>query len=823
MNILFKVLNRLVTARPYATLAFLLLMTVVLVYGVTLRAPLTEGVASTAFLPVGHPLAEAEDTISENFGGSGETSVSTIIFRGETLTPISLTEMDSLLTEMLEDPVVRPVLAKDIPVISAPYLVGFATGTQEFSSLTQAEIDAAFDVPQIGEGLDAITGQDTDSSPVTVTNLTLIETADGRTGDAARRIHEIALAHEGTLTVSTVSPIVSEDEYTEAAQEGMAPLIMLALLLITGLLLLFTRSVADMLLTLAGLVLAIMWTLGAEGWLGPKGLGFIGPPNALTTLVPVIIISLTVDYAIQTISHYREERREGFTVRDATRIGLGKVAVPLTLAAVTTIVSLFAARFSPITVVADFGIVAGVGVALALFVMLTLLPAGRAIIDGRRERRGSLSEPRPISGALPGVAQLAELLGREVTRRPIPYILGVLAVTALLGYAAAQLESRFDFRDSLPQNGTAVRNLETLDSAVGGSTEVASIIIVAEATETRTLLNVHELTGTFADPVARPDTIASPVQNSYEVLLHDWAVDSGQPGDKYDAEIETLYEEAQRGLQLDPILMQQILDRLDELDPAMARVLVNNPDGIDTMLLQFQAYNDDSSRSQRLQGDIEANWYGEDDQVTVTSLGVIASAVSDEITAGQTQSLGTTVAAALIVLSLFFWATLRQPVLAFIAVIPIVLVLIAVFGTMSLIGIPYTMITSIISALSIGIGVDYTIHIIHRYRDEYAGLRNPEQAAIKTLSTTGSALLGSALTTALGFGVLIFSPLLGSQHFGITATITIVYSLIAAVLLVLPAMVVWGAYQNVRLRSAALIWAQELDLEIDATLRRSQQ
>ena len=110
--------------------------------------------------------------------------------------------------------------------------------------------------------------------------------------------------------------------------------------------------------------------------------------------------------------------------------------------------------------------------------------------------------------------------------------------------------------------------------------------------------------------------------------------------------------------------------------------------------------------------------------------------------------------------------------------------------------------------------------MIHRYREEYARERDPEQAAVRTLATTGSALLGSAMTTGLGFGVLVGSPLLASQQFGITATIAIVYSLIVSVLLVLPAMVVWGAYQNVRLRSSVRRWADELDLMIDAVHRR---
>ena len=122
----------------------------------------------------------------------------------------------------------------------------------------------------------------------------------------------------------------------------MGPLIGLALLLIAALLpALHPAALSDMLLTLLGLIVAIVWIVGAEGWLGPDGLRVIGPPSSLTAMVPVIIISLTVDYAIQAISHYREQRLAGEPVVRAVQVGLRNVSVPLMLAAVTTIVSLF--------------------------------------------------------------------------------------------------------------------------------------------------------------------------------------------------------------------------------------------------------------------------------------------------------------------------------------------------------------------------------------------------------------------------------------------------------------------------------------------------
>ena len=123
--------------------------------------------------------------------------------------------------------------------------------------------------------------------------------------EVERRIHALATADEGPLSVSTLSPVIVEDEYQSATEGGLAPLVGLSFLLIAVLILLFMRSISDLLLTLAGLLVAIVWIIGAEGWLGPNALGLTGPPNSLTTMVPIIVIGLTVDFAIQIVSHYR--------------------------------------------------------------------------------------------------------------------------------------------------------------------------------------------------------------------------------------------------------------------------------------------------------------------------------------------------------------------------------------------------------------------------------------------------------------------------------------------------------------------------------------
>ena len=820
MNAVLARFSGLVTAHPKTALLVMFAIVIALGAGGSLRAPLPETVDT---LPEGGAVDRALEEIDEYFGEFGAGRVVTLLFRGDAISPGGLSQMADLLNRVVADPAVSELLAHDNPVAAPTFLVQAMLQVDSFESVTRAQVDDAPVPPELRAALDALTGTDTDGTEVAIAVVRLRDTGDERVAEAERRIGALAADDQGPLKVTSISPAIVEDEYKRATEEGMAPLIGLALLLIAGILLLFLRTISDLLLTLLGLVLALTATVGIEGWLGPNGLALTGSPNSLTALTPVIIIGLTVDYAIQIVSHYREQRLAGAPVTDAARTGLSNVTVPLVLAAVTTIVSLLASLFSPIGIVGDFGVNAGLGVGLSLLIMLTLLPAGRTIIDRRRESRGTLSQPRPIATALPGVGRVAQMLGRGVTRRPAPYIVGVLLVTASLGYLATDLESEFSIRDILPRGGELLRDMDTLDAAVGGSTELASVLIKAEATETRTVLNLEDLTHAFADEGRRPGAAAGPIQASYVLLIEDWTADSGEPGDKYDADLAALFREASSGIELDQGLMQELLDRMGAMDPAVERVLRNNPDGPDVILVEFPTFSGVPALTKALQSDIEALWLGDDGSLTATSDSIISVTVTDAITERQTEAISATIVVALAVLALFFWATLRQPGLAIIAVGPIVLVLISVLGTMALLGIPYTLITSIITALSIGIGVDYTIHMIHRYREEYAVERNPEQAAIRTLGTTGSALLGSAMTTALGLGVLVASPLAASQQFGFTAAITIAYSLIVSTVLVPPAMTVWGAYQNMRLRSMVQNWADELDMAIDAVHRRHEQ
>jgi predicted RND superfamily exporter protein len=820
MNQALTLMSRLVTARPYLTIGVLILITIVLGAGGALRAEIDE---TDGYFPPDNPVIRALADIDELFSQSGEIVVITLLFRGEALNPEGLSQMSDLIDEIVSDPEVAALLTPADPIVAPSLIIETVLQRDGFESVTQAEIDAVRSVPAVQGALSALTGVDTDGTPVAIATIRLQDTVADRLQDAERRVSNIAVGSEGNLSVSSVSPVVIEDEYQRAYREDTGPLIGIAFVLIAGVIFLFLRSPSDLVLSLAGLIMSIVWVVGAEGWLGPNGLALLGRPSGVSVIIPILIISLTVDYAIQVALHYREARSSHDSVLIASRSGLQIVTIPLALAAFTTIGSFLVGVLSPIPAIKDFGVVAGLGVGMSVIVMLTLLPAGRLIIDRRRESRGRLAPPRQVSQALPGVDRIAEFVGGSVTRQPLPYFVAILALSIGFGIASTQIESRFTILDLLPSGGSVASDWKTLDAATGGSSEIASLLLHSEVTDIRTIVNLGDLTSAFDDELRRPQAGAGPLQASFVLILRDWIDDSGEPGDKYDPELAALYEKATAGVQLDPVLMQEFLDKLEARDPAVAHLLVNDPQGIDSILLQFPALTNDPEFTKVLQEEIEGLWFGEDEDITVVSGSVISATVTEEMTSRQTEAIAATIATALGILFVFFWVTLRQPVFALVAVGPIVLVLIWILGTLALLGIPYTIVTATITALSVGIGVDYTIHIIHRYREEYGHNRNHEMAAVRTLKTTGSALLGSALTTGTGVGVLIVSSVPALQQFGITVVITIAYSLFLSVLLVPSAMTVWGAYQNMRLRSRMITWAHELDEEIEAALNQREE
>ena len=786
----------LVTGRPRIALGVLAVMTVILVYGSTLLVPQA---GNDAFLPADSEVAQAAETLGDAFPDSAGLTNVTILQRGEFLTPEGLAQIDAVVMAAVSQPAVNERLAVVDPVASIAGAFKQALGVDDLSAVPQAQIDQVAAQPQFVALLGNLSGE-ADGEPVSISSIKLRQLGDPEgLEDAELLLADAVAAVDGPLDVRSLSAATINEESAESSSSSMSRLMMISLLIIALLLYVFFRSGSDVALSLAGLAITIVGTIGFQGLFGPDGFDLIGPPNSITSMVPIMLVGLVVDYSIQTVAHYREMRAEGRNVRDAAQHALGGVMLPLGLAAGTTIISFLTNLTSSIPANGDFGIVAAFGVFFGLFTMLVLLPAARTIFDERAAAKNKLGEVRLMADAIPGAGPIVERIGAFVAAKPMPVLAVAGVITVVLTSFATQISTEFNSNDFLPGDGESLEDIETLEAALGGQTEIVTVLVEAELTDDRTLRNLLTITEAFGDELTRPTGAASDITLSLGTLFEDWLVDSGEPGDNYDPELEVLLAGVDQGLTVDAAAVQTVLERLEELDPVgFGQVAVNDADGEDLTLMQFNALTGDQDRTQALIDDIEGLWYGDRTQVTESSGEIIALEVTSAMTEGQSVSIAITIVAALIVLMLFFWATEFRPMLAVIAVSPILLVLMWVLGTMTILDIPYNVVTALITALSIGIGVDYTIHIIHRFTEELDSGKSLLEATTTTLATTGSALIGSALTTALAFAVLLFSPLVPFQQFGLVTGITILYALIASIAIVPPMLIVWAAYHQWR-------------------------
>ena len=101
-----------------------------------------------------------------------------------------------------------------------------------------------------------------------------------------------------------------------------------------------------------------------------------------------------------------------------------------------------------------------------------------------------------------------------------------------------------------------------------------------------------------------------------------------------------------------------------------------------------------------------------------------------------------------------------------IAAIPLALTILASFAVMAITGTSLNIATSMISSVTIGVGIDYAIHFLARYRREYRQTRDASRAALATAGTAGQAILFNAVAVLAGFLVLLASKFMAFRSLG---------------------------------------------------------
>jgi hypothetical protein len=588
------------------------------------------------------------------------------------------------------------------------------------------------------------------------------------------------------------------------------------------------RTTADTLVTILAIIMAITWM---------NGYGYLRFTEAsgLVQILPILLIGLGVDYSIHMNSRYREEVSGGSTVDNGINTAIKTVGVALVLATVTTAVGFLTNIFNDLGALREFGELAAFGIIVSFLLMLTFVPAIRLLVDRFGEKRDHIDPdslrggesrrlPRLIGGAawLPKNAAIATLI--------VSFILGALGV-----WGTVNIEAKFSFLDFIPTTSPLRDTFATLlDDYGGGFGETTQVLICdfdtpdgasqpscsdTGSVDTADVWNgMVAATGAMEDiddvikfgdfpaaqsPVSLYFQLVNPESELFDPAVSEAAQAAGIGADGIaasDTGVGMLYE-------------TMFVAAPDEA----SAVLVHNGGPYTAALVTIQTQGGEQGAAQ-LQEDLDEAFAG------VTAAGLTVVATSDEIVSdviistlrdSQLQSLLLTLLAALILLVINFWITARRPMLGVITTVPVVLVVLLSFALMTVFKIPFGPVTATISALAVGIGIPYMIHITHRYEEDRARSATENLAIEDTLVHTGGALAGSAITTIAGFGILVTSTTIPFRQFGFVTAYTILLALLAAVLILPSYLVIWDRWHRRRGEDPVDVEAFEAAMPMD--------
>lgn len=606
----------------------------------------------------------------------------------------------------------------------------------------------------------------------------------------------------------------------EANEEGAlsVPLIMAAVVIILAIVSIYFRSAQVNLLTMLGLGMLIVWLKGFSNLIG------LSSSLTLDIIVPIAILVLGVDYAIHSIHRYREEQEKGVAPGSALRSGIVGVGGALVLAMLTTVVAFLSNASSGIEEIVGFGIAAAIAIFSALVIMGLFVPTVKMRWDARRLRKRTAKKPekRAVLTSWPALEEkrrgaflgriVCSMADRKAIVLPLVIIISVAAV-----FYASNLEAKLDAKEYLDSNSNFVISLDKLDEHVaekGG--EPAYIYIEGDLSEPESLIGIQNLINNMdddetlaRDPADGQLIVYADVLDFLEAVLEsDLAiakVEDFRPGisitdtDKDDIpdtqeQLRAIYDYiVEYGIPLDENTLRYEPSRIKESLFHDSSGAEEDATAVMTLIPGTREQARVKESSSELLEDMEAL-----EVSGISFAGLTGAAYERDVTLdGITHSLTTSIIIAVILCFLILLIAFRSLKYSIVTVIPVTLVAAWLYAFMYLAGFHLNAVTATIAAISIGVGIDYSVHITARFRQELKKAPDKSTALEHAAGQTGSALFGSAASTIFGFLVIGLAPMPMFSSFGILTALMIFMAFVAA-LLVLPSMLMLVAPKTKR-------------------------
>ena len=531
------------------------------------------------------------------------------------------------------------------------------------------------------------------------------------------------------------------------------------------------RSLVWVLIPLLTAGVTSILSMGAVGWLGWK-------VTVVSANFVSILMIISISLMVHLIVRYQELASINKNLNQRELVGetLRQMFLPCLYTALTTLVAFASLIVSDIKPVIDFGIIMVLGVSITFLFAFIFFGSLLSLINKDRLNLGSDNSSRKTL-----------MIHSLAKNNPYKVILFSLLVLLLSSWGISKLTVENKFIDYFKSSTEIYKGLSLIDKKLGGT---ATLDVIIDAPE----VQIAEDEG-FDD---FDDDFGSALDDEIEEQGYWFTSDNL-------AYLETIHDYLENRPEIGKVLsvssgikIAEIANnnkRLSDLELALLRKLL--PEEIESQLLASYITNGDNqvrlsarviesyeglNRKELISSvryDLENEFNISKDRYKLTGISVIYNNLLQSLFGSLIGSMGIV----FLCIFLMFIFLFRSLSLAVIGIIPNFLAAGAVIGTIGLIGIPLDVMTVTVAAVSIGMGVDNTIHYIHRFKKEFAASKNYLESTKRTHATIGRALFYTSITIVLGFLVLSTSNFSPTIFFGIFTSLSMVMAVIGSLVL----------------------------------------
>lgn len=493
---------------------------------------------------------------------------------------------------------------------------------------------------------------------------------------------------------------------------------------------------------------------------------------------------ITISIILHLIVRYRELTLK-YTRSSQYKLVLNTIlskANPSFFAIITTIAGFGSLVLSNIEPVINLGWMMSAGIFMSLIISFIIFPL--VIIH--------LPVIKPYTKFEKGLS-LTTLCANIVQNRPKMILFFTLFTIVFSYYGASQLIVENSFISYFKQNTEIYKGMKVIDQKLGGTTPLDIIVNFKKEHDEVLISTDDEEFDSFENEFEEDD-------NNEQYWFTDYKMDKIMKIHNY---LESIDEIGNVQSLATVLKIGKILNKGEPLDSfKLALLYTKLPQKYKSLILspyidiknnqaRFTTRVIDSNEALRrdelikkINSDVK-NILSKDETFRISNLMVLYNNMLQSLFDSQIKTIG----AVIVILFSMFLLLFRSIKLAFIAIISNIIPIGVVFGLMGVFKIPLDIMTITIAAISIGIGVDDTIHYIHRFKEEFKKDHSYIEAMKRSHNSIGFAMTYTSIAVIVGFSILVLSNLIPTIYFGLL-TVIVMVTILASALLLLPRLII---------------------------------